>query len=118
MTGGTVVVLGRTGRNFAAGMSGGVAYVWDPDGDFEQRVNRGNGSIQLEVVIDPSDIAELRTLIERHIALTCSERARQVLENWDSTLPQFVKVISNEYKQMLAELAREQVEEESVKTAV
>src|ERR1051325_7466457 len=92
MTGGTVVVLWRTGRNFAAGMSGGVAYVWDPDGDFEQRVNRGGGSIQLEVVIDPSDIAALRTLIERHVELTRSSRAREVLENWDSTLPQFVKV--------------------------
>jgi glutamate synthase (NADPH) large chain len=108
MTGGVVVVLGKTGRNFAAGMSGGVAYVWDENGTFETRVNRGNGSIQLEVVIDPDDITTLRDLIEQHYTNTGSERAKQILNDWDKHLPQFVKVISVEYKNMLAELAKEQ----------
>ena len=111
MTGGTVVILGRTGRNFAAGMSGGVAYVWDQDGTLEQRVNRGaTGSIQLEVVIEPDDIVELQTLIRRHHALTGSGCAKEVLDNWDTTLPQFVKVISNEYKALLAETTKQQTE--------
>ncbi len=118
MTGGTVVILGETGRNFAAGMSGGEAYVWDRSGTFENCVNRGGGSIQLEVVIDPTDIVELQTLIRRHQELTGSLRAKEILNNWDTTLPQFVKVISNEYKAMLAELAKEQVTEEVQKTAV
>jgi glutamate synthase (NADPH) large chain len=108
MTGGVVVVLGKTGRNFAAGMSGGIAYVWDENGTFETRVNRGNGSIQLEVVIDPDDITTLRDLIEQHYTNTGSERAKQILTDWDKHLPQFVKVISVEYKNMLAELAKEQ----------
>jgi glutamate synthase (NADPH/NADH) large chain len=104
MTGGVVVVLGRTGRNFAAGMSGGVAYVWDIDNRFETRVNRGGGSIQLEVVIDPADIETLRNLIEAHYTHTGSERARDILNDWDSNLPRFVKVISSEYKSLLAKL--------------
>jgi glutamate synthase (NADPH) large chain len=108
MTGGVAVVLGKTGRNFAAGMSGGIAYVWDENGTFETRVNRGNGSIQLEVVIDPDDISTLRDLIEQHYTNTGSERAKQILNDWDKHLPQFVKVISVEYKNMLAELAKEQ----------
>jgi glutamate synthase domain-containing protein 3 len=118
MTGGTVVILGNTGRNFAAGMSGGVAYVWDKDGDLDQRVNRGGGSIQLEVVIEPADIEALQDLIRRHHALTGSTRAREVLDNWDKTLPQFVKVVSNEYKALLAEAARQQEQEQAEKTAV
>ena len=119
MTGGTVVILGRTGRNFAAGMSGGVAYVWDQDGTLEQRVNRGaTGSIQLEVVIEPDDIVELQTLIRRHHALTGSGCAKEVLDNWDTTLPQFVKVISNEYKALLAETTKQQTEPAAQAAAV
>ncbi|MBX5478590.1 MAG: glutamate synthase large subunit [Pyrinomonas methylaliphatogenes] len=108
MTGGVVVVLGRTGRNFAAGMSGGVAYVWDVDGLFAQRVNDGGGSILLEEVTDPEDLATLRDLIERHYFYTDSERAKAALENWGEIKRQFVKVISVEYKRMLAELKEEQ----------
>jgi glutamate synthase domain-containing protein 3 len=107
MTGGVAVVLGKTGRNFAAGMSGGVAFVWNADGQFEKWVNRGGGSILLEEVIDPEDIDLLRDLIDNHLRYTDSERAAYVLNNWDTVLPQFVKVISVEYKTMLAELARE-----------
>jgi glutamate synthase (NADPH/NADH) large chain/glutamate synthase (ferredoxin) len=102
MTGGVVVVLGRTGRNFAAGMSGGAAFVWDEEGTFERSVNRGGGSILLEELIDPEDITILRSLLERHRDLTGSERAAAALDNWDTTLRQFVKVISMEYKNLLA----------------
>jgi glutamate synthase domain-containing protein 2/glutamate synthase domain-containing protein 3 len=104
MTGGVVVVLGKTGRNFAAGMSGGAAFVWDEDGQLHSRVNRGGGSIQLEVVIDPADINTLRGLIEAHYTHTGSERAKEILDDWDNHLPKFVKVISAEYKALLARL--------------
>lgn len=110
MTGGVVVVLGKTGRNFAAGMSGGVAFVWDVDGLFEKRVNFGGGSILLEPLEDPEDISLLRDLVERHYRYTGSVRAKEVLENWSEVLPQFVKVISVEYKNVLAEMAKERTD--------
>ena len=114
MTGGVVVVLGKTGRNFAAGMSGGIAFVWDIDGLFDRRVNFGGGSILLEPVEDPEDISLLRDLVERHHRYTGSARAKEVLERWNEVLPQFVKVISVEYKTVLAEMAREQSAEQMV----
>jgi glutamate synthase domain-containing protein 2/glutamate synthase domain-containing protein 3/glutamate synthase domain-containing protein 1 len=104
MTGGRVVVLGPTGRNFAAGMSGGVAYVLDERGEFRSMVNAQ--MVDLEGVTDPADVAELRRLVERHLQHTASARARQVLDDWDSTLPRFVKVIPRDYKRMLAAIAR------------
>jgi len=107
MTGGVVVVLGRTGRNFAAGMSGGVAYVWDPDGDFQRRVNFNHGLTELEPVCDPRDVETLRTLIAKHQELTLSDRAAFILQNWDTTLPQFVKVVSVEFRRAQAELEAE-----------
>ncbi|MCV5540397.1 hypothetical protein OFN30_34235, partial [Escherichia coli] len=79
-----------TGRNFAAGMSGGVAYVWDVDGLFAQRVNDGGGSILLEEVTDPEDLATLRDLIGRHYFYTDSGRARAALENWGEIKRHFV----------------------------
>jgi glutamate synthase domain-containing protein 2/glutamate synthase domain-containing protein 1/glutamate synthase domain-containing protein 3 len=112
MTGGVVVVLGKTGRNFAAGMSGGIAFVWDIDGLFEKRVNREGGSILLEPVEDPEDISLLRDLVERHYRYTGSVRAKEVLDRWSEVLPQFIKVISVEYKTVLAEMAREQSAEQ------
>jgi glutamate synthase domain-containing protein 2/glutamate synthase domain-containing protein 3 len=112
MTGGVVVVLGKTGRNFAAGMSGGIAFVWDIDGLFEKRVNREGGSILLEPVEDPEDVSLLRDLVERHYRYTGSIRAKEVLDRWSEVLPQFVKVISVEYKTVLAEMAREQSAEQ------
>ncbi len=112
MTGGVVVVLGKTGRNFAAGMSGGVAFVLDQWGQFRQNVNRGGGSILLEAVTDPEDVALLRRLVEAHLAYTHSTRARDVLARWDDVLSHFIKVISKEYKTMLAVLSQEEAQTE------
>ena len=99
MTGGTVVVLGPTGRNFAAGMSGGVAYVLDEAGDFASFCNCK--MVSLEKVEDIDDVAQLKLMIENHAAYTGSELAKRVLGNWETTLPKFVKVMPNDYKRML-----------------
>jgi glutamate synthase (NADPH/NADH) large chain len=99
MTGGRVVILGSTGRNFAAGMSGGVAYVWDPQQAFPERCNQE--MVALEAVIDGNDISELRKLIERHQRLTGSEVARQILDSWETQLGAFVKVMPTDYKRVL-----------------
>ena len=100
MTRGTVVVLGRTGRNFAAGMTGGIAYVLDPSGEFASvRCNRAE--VDLEPVTDPQDVESLQRLIARHGELTGSPQAKWILENWDATLPKFVKVFPHEYKRVL-----------------
>ncbi len=104
MTGGIVVVLGRTGRNFAAGMSGGVAYVWDPAGDFQVWLNDNHGKMDLEELSAERDIAQLKRLIEDHLRYTRSDRAAVLLQSWEVTVTQFRKIISQEYKQMLAEL--------------
>jgi glutamate synthase (ferredoxin) len=104
MTGGRVVVLGPTGRNFAAGMSGGIAYVLDERGEFPGRVNAQ--MVDLEKVTDPAEITELRHLVERHLEHTSSSRARQVLDAWDDLLPKFVKVIPRDYKRMLGAIRR------------
>ncbi|MCB1897925.1 glutamate synthase-related protein [Cognatazoarcus halotolerans] len=129
MTGGTVVVLGQTGRNFAAGMSGGVAYVLDETGDFEQRCNMAQVALEpvpeeiearkgsesgdeLEshgrVDIDHLEMADeyiLKSLIERHVRFTASPRGREILDNWASYRGRFVKVMPNEYRRVLAEMA-------------
>jgi glutamate synthase (NADPH/NADH) large chain len=104
MTGGKVVILGKTGRNFGAGMSGGVAYVWDQDKDFIKQCNCE--TFELEEVGDKADIDELHTLISRHLQYTDSDVARKILENWDRSLQQFVKVMPTDYKRVLAERAR------------
>ncbi len=104
MTGGVVVVLGRTGRNFAAGMSGGVAYVWDPDGDFHKRMNYNHGLTELEPVTDSQ---ELRAHVENHLRYTQSDRAAVILQNWDTSVTQFVKIVSLEYRNAQAALAAE-----------
>jgi glutamate synthase (ferredoxin) len=104
MTGGRVVVLGRTGRNFAAGMSGGIAYVLDEHGDFASRVNAQ--MVSLERLEEATEITALRRLVERHLAHTSSARARQVLDAWDDMVPKFVKVIPRDYQRMLAAIAR------------
>ena len=104
MTGGRVVILGETGRNFAAGMSGGIAYVLDERGVFPADVNRS--MVALEKVESPADIAELRRLIENHLAYTKSAHARHVLDAWDELLPKFVKVMPKDYKRMLACIER------------
>ena len=107
MTGGTVVVLGHTGRNFAAGMSGGVAYVWDPEETFARRLNDNHGLIVLEKVTAGQDVEELKTLIENHQRLTRSDRAATILQRWQETLPQFVKVVSLEYRRAQSALEAE-----------
>ena len=104
MTGGRVVVLGATGRNFAAGMSGGIAWVLDEHGDVRSRVN--TQMVDLGTVTDPAEAAELRRLVERHHSHTGSELARRVLDGWDEILPKFVRVIPRDYQRMLAAIAR------------
>ena len=130
MTGGTVVVIGQAGRNFAAGMSGGIAFVLDEAGDFRNRCNLA--MVELEAVpaeaahlqaagdmageleshgrvnvnhLDQSDVTILRTLIQRHMHYTGSERARLILDNLDRYLPKFVKVMPMEYRKALAKMA-------------
>ncbi|GAB1233152.1 glutamate synthase-related protein [Ferrigenium sp. UT4] len=131
MTGGLVVVLGQTGRNFAAGMSGGVAYVLDEDGSFRSRCNLA--MVQLEGVpeeaaqsetgeveghgrvhfnhLNKADEAVLRGKIEKHLRYTGSARARLILDNWGTYLPRFVKVMPTEYRRALLEIAAQQAQQ-------
>jgi glutamate synthase (NADPH/NADH) large chain/glutamate synthase (ferredoxin) len=99
MTGGVVVVLGRTGRNFAGGMSGGIAYVLNEDGKFEQRCNLG--MVELEPVREAEDKALLKDFVQRHLDYTGSRKAKTVLDRWDGFLPKFVKVVPTEYRKVL-----------------
>jgi glutamate synthase (NADPH/NADH) large chain len=127
MTGGTVVVLGNTGRNFAAGMSGGIAYVFDEDGLFAKRCNTTmatlepvlSSAVQIATIPQaqwhaPLDVKDggdrltdeeiLKDLIEKHFRYTGSEQAKAILKDWDATLGQFIKVFPTEYKRALGEL--------------
>jgi glutamate synthase domain-containing protein 2/glutamate synthase domain-containing protein 1/glutamate synthase domain-containing protein 3 len=100
MTNGMVVVLGSTGRNFAAGMSGGIAYVYDGQGDFStRRCNRA--SVDLEPLVGGEDIDRVRGLLERHRDLTGSPRAAWILEHWADAQPRFIKIFPHEYKRVL-----------------
>src|SRR5579883_2574322 len=100
MTNGLVVVLGKTGRNFAAGMSGGIAFVLDEKGDFaEKRCN--TAAVDLEPVASDEDVRVLYDLIAKHVAATSSPRGKWILENWDQMVPRFVKVFPHEYKRVL-----------------
>ena len=119
MTGGTIVVLGNTGRNFAAGMSGGVAYVFDDEGTFASKCNCAQ--VELDHVLsaqdqelhidktlwhkDGADETVLKTLIERHFELTASARARFILDHWVVTRNKFFKVFPTEYKRALTAIA-------------
>ncbi len=105
MTGGRVVILGPTGRNFAAGMSGGIAYVWDYNNEF--RKNYNPGMVELETVEQPEDVSELQNLISLHFENTASPIAKQILDNWSSVLTQFIKVMPTDYKRVLAERAQQ-----------
>ncbi len=104
MTGGRVVVIGPTGRNFAAGMSGGVAYVLDEKGDFSTRCNRE--MVALEPVEDAAELEEVRQMILRHAEYTRSRRAVDILNGWDATKAKFVKVMPRDYKRMLESIKR------------
>jgi glutamate synthase (NADPH) large chain len=103
MTGGIVVVLGETGRNFAAGMSGGIAYVLDDVGEFKSRCN--TEMVALEQ-LDEEDLATLKGMIERHLELTGSTRGADILKNWRSFAHKFVKVMPTDYKRVLQAIAR------------
>ena len=104
MTGGRVVVLGGVGRNFAAGMSGGVAYIFDERGN--ARLNINADMVEIGALEEPEEIAAVKAMIERHLQYTDSARARQILGNWDQSLKQFVRVMPKDYKRMLACIAR------------
>jgi glutamate synthase (ferredoxin) len=99
MTGGKAIILGATGRNFAAGMSGGVAYVLDEAGDFASRCN--TQMVGLEQVTEAEDIADLKEIISKHLKYTHSEKAQTVLDNWEASIPKFVKVMPRDYKRVL-----------------
>jgi len=106
MTGGRVVILGPTGRNLAAGMSGGVAYIYAPDRDV-LRLNCNLELVDLESVEAAEDVAELQEMLERHARFTDSTVASGLLANWAGALPQFVKIMPRDYKRALAEMAAE-----------
>ncbi|MEP7093139.1 MAG: glutamate synthase subunit alpha, partial [Flavobacterium sp.] len=106
MTGGKVVVLGSTGRNFAAGMSGGIAYIYDPENKFK------NGLCNTETIefetVEGEDEADLRRLIEKHVLYTNSSRGTDLLNDWATSLDNFVKVMPTEYKKALKRLETEE----------
>ncbi len=109
MTGGVVVVLGKTGRNFAAGMSGGIAFVFDEEEDLESRFNPGLAD--LETVSEPEDIETLRRMVEEHLMYTNSNSARRILDQWDESLSQFKKVMPRDYRRVRDERNQREAEE-------
>lgn len=110
MTGGRAIIIGPTGRNFAAGMSGGVAYVWAPDRDaFRLKCNLG--TVELEDLVDEQDKEEVLEMLRAHQEYTGSTVAKDLLENWESSVTQFVKVMPTDYKRVLLERAASQQEE-------
>jgi glutamate synthase domain-containing protein 3 len=106
MTGGRVVILGKTGRNFAAGMSGGIAYIWDPSKEANKYIN--HEMVDVEYLIYDEDAAEVKLMIENHFRHTNSKRAEYILFNWDKERENFWKIIPGEYKKALAKLAKEE----------
>jgi glutamate synthase (ferredoxin) len=108
MTGGRVVVIGPAGRNFGAGMSGGIGYVLDESGDFAININ--TQMVGIEKLEDPEEINAVRTMIEKHLGYTKSTKAQAVLANWDQLVPKFVKVLPKDYKRMLACIDRAQAQ--------
>jgi glutamate synthase domain-containing protein 2/glutamate synthase domain-containing protein 1/glutamate synthase domain-containing protein 3 len=114
MTGGRVVILGRTGRNFAAGMSGGIAYVWDKEGEFLQNCNLG--MVDLEGLDENEDVPQVKRLVGLHLEYTGSGVAARVLDQWDRVAPQFVKVMPVDYRRVLAQ--RKAAEQEAVPPGV
>ncbi len=108
MTGGIAVILGEVGRNFGAGMSGGIAYVYDENDTFKKRCN--SESLNLLPVEEDNDIKELRTLVENHYNATISPLAQRILENWEASLSKFIKVFPEEYRQALERLEKEKLQ--------
>ena len=108
MTGGRAIILGPTGRNFAAGMSGGIAYVWDPSDEFPLNCNLG--MVELERVEEGDEVGELLDMIEDHLEYTGSPVAARILDNWSEVLGEFVKVMPTDYKRVLSERKTHEVE--------
>jgi len=106
MTGGTVIVLGKTGRNFAAGMSGGVAYVLDEDGTFARNCNQQ--MVGLQKLENADEIADVRALLENHVRYTGSDKGRNVLALWNANVPKFVKVMPKDYERVLQAIKKAQ----------
>lgn len=104
MTGGRAVILGPTGKNFAAGMSGGIAYVLDENHDFYLRLNKS--LVTMTGVEEKHDIEELRTMIEKHVAATGSPKGKRILHDFANYLPYFKKILPNDYSRMLGEISR------------
>jgi glutamate synthase (ferredoxin) len=113
MTGGKVVVLGKTGRNFAAGMSGGIAYIYDPENKFT------NGLCNTEAIefeeIEAEEAEELKALIEKHVSYTNSTKGTKLLAEWTDSLSKFVKVMPTEYKKALKRMETEEQMVEELK---
>jgi glutamate synthase domain-containing protein 3 len=107
MTGGRAVVLGATGRNFAAGMSGGISYVYDIDGQFASRVNPEMVDV---LPLDGEDTEWLQGTLQEHIAMTDSPRAKQIVAQWDAYAAKFVKVLPRDYARVMAVLAKASAE--------
>ena len=104
MTGGRVVVLGRTGKNFAAGMSGGIAYVLDEDTSLYKRVNKQ--LVSMEPVTDKYDVLELKEIITEHVAYTNSKKGKEVLDNFGEYLPMFKRIVPHDYKKMMNKIVQ------------
>ncbi|AXT59000.1 glutamate synthase large subunit [Aquimarina sp. AD10] len=107
MTGGVAVILGEVGRNFGAGMSGGIAYIYDDKKTFEAHCNKE--ALNLDPVVEQQDIEELKTLIENHYNATLSPLAQRILENWEKEVSKFIKIFPEEYKQALKRLEEEKL---------
>jgi len=108
MTGGKAVILGRTGRNFGAGMSGGEAFIYDPHSEFEKKCNLD--TFNIEVLEEEKDIKDLKQLILNHQKYTDSKVAKDILSDWDLQLKKFVKVMPTDYKRVLEEMAISKME--------
>ena len=108
MTGGVAVILGEVGRNFGAGMSGGIAFVYDKNKNFEK--NCSKEGLNLLAVEEEQDIKQLKDLIESHYNYTMSPLAQRILENWEDCLKDFVKVFPEEYRQALIRLEEEKLQ--------
>ena len=104
MTGGRVVVIGKTGRNFAAGMSGGIAYVLDENDEF--KINCNKGMVDLDQLTDDDDCHTVKTLLKKHINYTKSPVAKNILDNWDKYQSKFIKVMPRDYKRVLSAIKK------------
>jgi glutamate synthase domain-containing protein 3 len=105
MTGGITVILGQTGVNFGAGMSGGIAYVYDETGRFDNHCNLD--TLDLELVSSEEDRERLRGLIQSHVTYTGSPKGQRILEDWERQVPRFIKVFPMEYKKALGRMSKE-----------